>query len=468
MGSIMSVRQRGILHNHPTAISLSQRFIDVFVIVGALYLSLNYLSIEWTLQHTTAALLAVFIFHFTSELDSIYISWRGLSLATEVKKACFHWFIASGVIFLNIHFFFAEFMQPQELQLLWFSITAIGLSAYRTVLRLILRVLRINGRNTRTFVVAGAGALGEQIASRFSNKSNLGLNFQGFYDDAPSAANEDRVIGDLENLVEVCRTGLVDRVYIALPMRAEERVRWLTQKLADSTASVYIVPNVFMFNLLHARTDTIEGIPTISIYDTPIDGSNAVVKRLEDVIIGSLITLLIAPVMLVIAAAIKLTSKGPVLFKQQRYGIDGMPISVWKFRSMKVMENGSVVTQATKNDPRITPIGAFLRKTSLDELPQFFNVLSGQMSVVGPRPHAVAHNEEYRQLIEGYMLRHKVKPGITGWAQINGWRGETEQLDKMEKRVEYDLDYICNWSLWFDVKIIFVTIFKGFFNKNAY
>ena len=201
MGSIMSVRQRGILHNHPTAISLSQRFIDVFVIVGALYLSLNYLSIEWTLQHTTAVLLAVFIFHFTSELDSIYISWRGMSLAKEVKKACFHWFIASGIIFLNIHFFFADYMQPQELQLLWFSISAIGLTCYRVLLRILLRTMRLKGHNTRTFVVAGAGGLGYQIASRFASKANLGLKFQGFYDDSTCSDNHDQVVGDLESLV---------------------------------------------------------------------------------------------------------------------------------------------------------------------------------------------------------------------------------------------------------------------------
>ena len=177
---------------------------------------------------------------------------------------------------------------------------------------------------------------------------------------------------------------------------------------------------------------------------------------------------MVAPALLAIACAIKLTSRGPVLFKQMRYGIDGKSIEVWKFRTMTVMENGENIQQATKNDPRLTPIGGFLRRTSLDELPQFFNVLSGQMSIVGPRPHAVQHNEQYRQLIEGYMLRHKVKPGITGWAQINGWRGETDILDKMEKRVEFDLDYITNWSVWLDLKIVFKTIFKGFISKNAY
>ncbi|ECZ3015487.1 exopolysaccharide biosynthesis polyprenyl glycosylphosphotransferase [Salmonella enterica subsp. enterica serovar Cerro] len=182
----------------------------------------------------------------------------------------------------------------------------------------------------------------------------------------------------------------------------------------------------------------------------------------------ALITLLISPVLCCIALAVKLSSPGPVIFRQTRYGMDGKPIKVWKFRSMKVMENDKVVTQATQNDPRVTRVGNFLRRTSLDELPQFINVLTGGMSIVGPRPHAVAHNEQYRQLIEGYMLRHKMKPGITGWAQINGWRGETDTLEKMEKRVEFDLEYIREWSIWFDIKIVFLTIFKGFVNKAAY
>lgn len=195
---------------------------------------------------------------------------------------------------------------------------------------------------------------------------------------------------------------------------------------------------------------------------------NMVFKRCEDVIIASIILMLIFPLLMIIALMVKLTSPGPVIFKQTRYGIDGKAIRVWKFRTMKVMENDSIVKQATKNDSRVTKVGSFLRKTSLDELPQFINVLSGQMSIVGPRPHAVAHNEQYRNLIEGYMLRHKVKPGITGWAQINGWRGETDTLDKMEKRIEFDLEYIREWSIWLDLKIILLTVFKGFVSKTAY
>jgi putative colanic acid biosynthesis UDP-glucose lipid carrier transferase len=193
-----------------------------------------------------------------------------------------------------------------------------------------------------------------------------------------------------------------------------------------------------------------------------------VFKRMEDIILSLFILLLISPLLIIISLAVKITSPGPVIFRQTRYGMDGKPIKVWKFRSMVVMENDTEVKQATKDDVRVTAVGKFLRRTSLDELPQFFNVLFGEMSIVGPRPHAVSHNEQYRSLIEGYMLRHKVKPGITGWAQINGWRGETDTLDKMEKRIEFDLEYIRSWSVWLDLKIIIMTIFKGFVNKSAY
>ncbi|HBZ2169552.1 TPA: undecaprenyl-phosphate glucose phosphotransferase, partial [Klebsiella pneumoniae] len=225
---------------------------------------------------------------------------------------------------------------------------------------------------------------------------------------------------------------------------------------------------IFTFNILQSRTEEINGVPVVPLFDTPLNGINMVFKRLEDIIVASIILFIISPILIVIACAVKFTSPGPVIFRQIRYGMDGKPIKVWKFRSMSVMENDSSVKQATKNDTRVTKVGRFLRSTSLDELPQFFNVLFGQMSVVGPRPHAVAHNEQYRSLIQGYMLRHKVKPGITGLAQINGWRGETDTLEKMEKRIEYDLLYIRGWSIWLDLKIIFLTVFKGFINKSAY
>ena len=461
---------KGILQSNSTVIAFVQRVLDISIIVGCLWGVVAFQGLPWLLQHTTAALLAVFLFHFTSELDKLYISWRGLSIYKELKKTISHWFVSAGILLLSVNFLAPQYLNPEGLQFYWFVSVLVCLSVYRVILRFILRALRSQGINTRSVVIAGAGTLGQQLANNIVAHSSFGLVFGGYYDDTKPSKElvAAQTIGNLEQLVADCKEGGVDRVYIVLPPQAYERRKWLVKELADSTASVYIVPDVFTYQLLHSRSDVIMGIPTISIYDSPLDGSNAIIKRIEDIVLSTIILILISPVLIGLALAVKFTSKGPVFFKQNRYGIDGKPIKVWKFRSMNVMEDGAKVTQATKNDSRFTPIGQFIRKTSLDELPQFINVLQGQMSIVGPRPHAVAHNEEYRKLVDGYMLRHKVKPGITGWAQINGWRGETDTLDKMEKRIEFDLEYIRNWSLFFDLKIVFLTIFKGFINKNAY
>ena len=466
----MPHKNSGILQSNATIVAFIQRILDISIIVGCLWGTVALQGLPWLLQHTTAALLSVFLFHFTSELDKLYISWRGLSIYKELKKTISHWFVSAAILFLSVNFLAPQYLNPEGLQFYWFVSVLVSLCVYRVVLRLILRGLRSQGINTRSVVIAGAGTLGQQLANNIIANSSFGLVFGGYYDDAAPKQKlvAAQTIGNLEQLIADCKEGGIDRVYIVLPPQAYERRKWLVKELADSTASVYIVPDVFTYQLLHSRSDTIMGIPTISIYDSPLDGSNAIIKRIEDIVLSTLILIMISPVLLGLALAVKFTSKGPVFFKQNRYGIDGKPIKVWKFRSMNVMEDGAKVTQATKNDSRFTPIGQFIRKTSLDELPQFINVLQGQMSIVGPRPHAVAHNEEYRKLVDGYMLRHKVKPGITGWAQINGWRGETDTLDKMEKRIEFDLEYIRNWSLFFDLKIVFLTIFKGFVNKNAY
>ncbi|HBX5546745.1 TPA: undecaprenyl-phosphate glucose phosphotransferase, partial [Klebsiella pneumoniae] len=290
----------------------------------------------------------------------------------------------------------------------------------------------------------------------------------GIYNPTKIDSDDIEYKGDFQKLIDDAKSGKIDRIYIAMKMSDEKEMKELIRSLTDTTCSVILIPDIFTFNILQSRTEDVNGVPVVPLFDTPLNGINMVFKRLEDIILAAIIILLISPILLVIAAVVKATSPGPVIFKQTRYGMDGKPIKVWKFRTMKVMENDDTVKQATKNDVRVTRVGSFLRKTSLDELPQFFNVLFGGMSIVGPRPHAVAHNEQYRNLIEGYMLRHKVKPGITGWAQINGWRGETDTLDKMQKRVEFDLEYIREWNIWLDLKIIFLTIFKGFVNKSAY
>ena len=251
-------------------------------------------------------------------------------------------------------------------------------------------------------------------------------------------------------------------------MRAESRIQSIVAQLADTTASVYIVPDLFTFQLLHSRWMDFNGVPVVSVYENPLYGVDGILKRTTDIVLAVCALLFLGLPMLLIALAVKLTSSGPILFKQIRYGLDGRQILVWKFRSMTVCENGDTVKQAKRNDSRLTPIGGFLRKTSLDELPQLINVLVGSMSLVGPRPHAMAHNEFYRSQIDGYMLRHKVKPGITGLAQVCGYRGETETIDKMEKRVLFDHKYIREWSIWLDIKIILRTFLVVFSRQNAY
>jgi putative colanic acid biosynthesis UDP-glucose lipid carrier transferase len=257
-------------------------------------------------------------------------------------------------------------------------------------------------------------------------------------------------------------------VFITFPMRAEKRIRDYLSKLSDTTASVYIVPDFFVFQMLHARWNQINGLPVVSVFETPITGIDGVLKRGFDLAVSLLLLAVLAIPLSVIAILIKASSPGPVFFRQKRYGLMGEEIRVWKFRSMRTCEDDSNIRQATKEDDRVTPIGMILRKTSLDELPQLFNVVGGSMSLVGPRPHASAHNEQYRSLIDGYMLRHKVKPGITGLAQVNGWRGETETLEKMERRIEFDHRYIRDWTLWMDLKILFQTALVVFKQENAY
>ena len=337
-----------------------------------------------------------------------------------------------------------------------------------------LRELRARGYNTRSAAIVGMTELGEQLALQIDQVPTLGLRVHGFYDDRdderchPIPESLGTRAGALSELVDAARSGEIDLIYIAFPLRAEPRINQLLRELSDTTATVYLAADFYVFDLLHARWGNIGSVPTISLHETPFYGVDGWLKRFEDIVAGSLILLLIAIPMLLIAICVKLTSPGPAFFRQRRYGLNGEVIDVLQFRSMTLIEDGDEIKQATKGDPRVTKIGAFLRRTNLDELPQFFNVVGGTMSIVGPRPHAVAHNELYRKKVHGYMLRHKVKPGITGWAQVNGWRGETDTLEKMEKRVEHDLDYIRNWSLLWDIQIIFMTVFGSGARRNAY
>ena len=329
-------------------------------------------------------------------------------------------------------------------------------------------------RQQDTAVIVGANELGRTLARSLMRSNQLSpVRVTAFFDDrTPQRLGENLELpltGRIDSVADFVRANRVEQIYIALPMASQPRILKLLDELRDTTASIFFLPDIFLYDLIQARVDTVGGLPVVAVCETPFHGTTGVIKRLSDVMMSLTAIVLTAPLMIGIALVIKLKMPGPVLFKQRRYGLDGEQIVVWKFRTMKVQEDGAQVRQATKDDDRVTPLGRFLRRTSLDELPQFFNVLQGRMSVVGPRPHAVAHNEMYRKLIKGYMIRHKVKPGITGWAQVNGARGETDTVDKMKRRIEFDLEYLRSWSLRLDVAIIWRTVVQAVRgDDNAY
>ncbi|MBL8485156.1 MAG: undecaprenyl-phosphate glucose phosphotransferase [Rhodocyclaceae bacterium] len=473
----MSKHTLGLIRPHGTKFAFVQRLLDAALILLGLQLALLTLPGGGgglaSLNYSLAAGWSVLVFLTVADARHLYASTRLESLPAEARGVLAAWGVTLAILVALAFASKTSATYSRQAVLCWAALAPLLLIAKRYLVRRVLAALRSAGRNTRTLAVVGRTEFGTEVAAKIRDMPALGLKLVGFYDDracrrdAP-AADPVPAAGTLADLVQAARAGAIDYVYIALPLRAEARISDLIAKLADTTASVYYVPNFFVFDLMHGELSSLDGIPLVSVYETPFYGVDGWVKRLEDVLLASVILAVIALPMLVIAAGVKITSPGPVLFRQRRYGLNGKLVEVWKFRSMSVCEDGDKVPQARRGDARVTPFGAFLRRTSLDELPQFFNVLQGSMSIVGPRPHAVAHNEHYRALVHGYMLRHKVKPGITGWAQINGWRGETDTLEKMAMRVQHDLDYVRRWSLLLDLKIILRTIRSGFTSPQAY
>jgi len=452
--------------------SLAYRLIDFLFIESILLLCMKLHSIDISDSYIIIALLGSLSFLLVAETIGLYRSWRcGFSF----ELALFTFFSWLAAIFVVTSYLFFSKMSSDLSRLVvgfWFVSTSISLISWRMLFRLYLFKRRCQGEDIRAVAILGLTESGVLLADEFVKHPETGFVLNAFFDDRETERlpinYRKNLQGSVNDGIELARLGKFDVVYIALPLAAQKRIASILQSLGDTTVDVHVVPDFFTFNLLHAHLTHVGNIQTISVYESPFNGLSSFLKRLLDLVAGMIILSIIALPMIIIAMLIKIDSKGPVFFKQLRYGLDGKAIKVWKFRSMTVADNGAVVKQATKGDTRITKLGAILRRTSLDELPQFINVLQGQMSIVGPRPHAVAHNEQYRNLVSFYMLRHKVKPGITGWAQINGWRGETDTLEKMEKRVEFDLAYIRNWSILLDIKILFLTIFKGFISKNAY
>lgn len=447
--------------------SIIQRFSDIFVMFFSTWFICLIQNKTFTYLDFQKILITLVIFQMIGGIMDFYRSWRGVNFAYEIQLLLKNWSLSYFVsvtmisVILEIE---QDIYHVVYLYVMIFSLLVIA----RYFIRKVIGQIRRYGFNTRNIAIVGGLPQGIDLAYSFLNQSWLGYKVYGLYDNCVKNHERIKYKGSFEKLIIDAKKSKFDLVYINLPMAESKVIEEVIDQLADSTCSVMLLPDVFTFSILKSRLQDINGTPVVPIFESPISGVNRVIKRIEDILLSVGILLFISPVLVLIGFAVKFTSSGPIIFKQVRYGIDGKEIYVWKFRTMTVMENGSEVIQAKKGDSRLTPIGAFLRRTSLDELPQFINVLKGDMSIVGPRPHAVIHNEQYRGRIKGYMLRHKVKPGITGLAQIMGWRGETDTLEKMEKRIEYDLEYIRIWSVWLDLKIIILTVFKGFINKSAY
>lgn len=408
---------------------------------------------------------------FALSFPGTWNNTRGLY--KDLMDTISQWFLLIGIL---LFFGYATAYLPmfsQQVVVTWVLVTPVILVITHWIISRYLASKHYLTHIKKTAVIVGQNELSQQLTSRLSENQHLAIDVKGYFDDFSVERPVDFIAhsetaGSLHEIAEFVKKQAIDIIYITLPPSMHIQIMALLDDLKDTTASIYFVPDFFMADLIQGRIDEIDGIPVVAVCETPFTGFNGIIKRLSDIVIASVLLCLISPLILLIAIGVKLSSPGPVIFRQRRYGLDGQEILVYKFRSMKVTEDGATVKQATLNDSRVTRFGQFIRKTSLDELPQFINVLTGQMSVVGPRPHAVTHNEMYRKLIKGYMIRHKVKPGITGWAQVNGCRGETKTVESMKNRIDFDLEYLKKWSLSLDIRIILKTVLLVFKDSKAY
>ncbi|MCK0714446.1 undecaprenyl-phosphate glucose phosphotransferase [Chromohalobacter sarecensis] len=408
-------------------------------------------------------IIAIFVV-MANFLDGAYVRWRTTRLSNILFRLLCVWVIvallATSIIYL------AE--ASVRYSRLWLGMTLLfsfGISAgFRVLVMLLLKRARALGKNLRGVFLVGPQEHLLNVARGMRQSPAEGFAISGVQRMAEAPDEE-----SLESLARRVEASGAREVWLCLPLEMGGTVRDIMFALRHQTAEVRFLPEFQDLKLLNHRISEVAGRFSIDLSVTPMTETARFLKRVEDVVLGSVFLLISLPIGAVIALILMFESSGPIVFKQHRTGVNGRRFKVYKFRSMEVHDEPSgQITQAQRGDPRVTPFGAFLRRTSLDELPQFYNVLQGRMSIVGPRPHALKHNEHYKDLVESYMKRHKVKPGITGWAQVNGFRGATDTIEKMEKRVEYDLWYIDNWSLWLDFRIIGLTVVRGFLHKNAY
>ncbi len=455
-------------------VAFFKHLLDPFIIWSMLILTTWIHDEDFTSYYLILVIITFFVSSYIYERTFIYRNWRKGRLLAHMRDTVMGWLIIVAILlFLGYATKFHSQFSDRVL-LTWFIVTPFVLIASHIIARSIVTNLYKKG-DLRQTIVIGANETSLNFIKHFEEIPFLLIQYHGFFDERDNSRiistdghNFGSHLGKFSDVVPYIHKHNIELVFISLPMSSQPRIQKLMDELPDTTASIYFLPDIYIFDFMQARFEYIGDAPVVAMNESPFVGIDGVVKNISDFIIAFLVLILLSPIMLGIALAVKMTSPGPIIFKQRRYGLNGEEIIVYKFRSMTVSEDGANVVQAKKGDQRFTKIGAFLRRTSLDELPQFINVLQGRMSIVGPRPHAVAHNELYRKLIKGYMLRHKAKPGITGWAQVNGWRGETETLEKMKARIEHDLYYLNNWSIWLDLWIILRTILVVFRKDNAY
>lgn len=464
----------GFIRPYQRELRLLGRALDMASLGASLQLGLLLAGWDWSERYLVLTLVACVVFSLFAEAMGLYYDRRSAPLRFDLAKLGTAWFGTAFTMLLIGYAFQVSDQFSRAAIGAWLLLAPASLIVTRVGVRAVLIRIRGLGYNRRRVVIIGASEQGLRVADTVQRSPWMGLELVGIFDDRAPAAGRlpdslpCPLLGTSKDLVDVIRRGSIDVACVTLPIHDNARIASLLTMLSDTTISVYFVPDMFLFSMFHGRWVHIGDLPAVSVFETPFYGIEGWVKRAEDLVVASGLLALLGLPMLCIAAAVRLTSPGPALFKQRRYGLDGREFRMWKFRTMTQCEDDDVVPQARRGDPRVTRLGAFLRRTSLDELPQLINVLAGTMSVVGPRPHASAHNEYYRRLVRHYMVRHKVRPGLTGWAQVNGLRGETDTLDKMERRVEFDLWYIRNWSIMLDLRIVLLTLVRGWRDENAF
>ena len=469
---------KAILQQYGNAQIWAKLALDTGIAMALLYVFVLERTGSFGMPYQVMALIGVLLMVTIYQWLSIYHHLRTGGLLNEARSLFKAWvtvlFMLAAIAFVTK----STEIYSREVMLKWSVFGYLGQLGIHMLLRFILRLLRSHGYNLRRAILVGGGPQTVEFAQRLARNPWVGIEVAGYANPTPFAAPDDgeappgsglKYLGTMSDVPDAVTAHRADLVFITIPLERSHEIEDVVRELAALHVDIQWVPDMSAFDLINHSVREIEGQPILCLSDSPISGLGRIGKWLEDKVFASAILLISFPVLVAIGVAVKLTSPGPVFFKQKRAGLNGNTIEVYKFRTMYVHdEPDGKLTQASRDDSRITPLGAFLRRTSLDEFPQFVNVLGGSMSIVGPRPHAVEHDGYYETQIDAYMLRHRIKPGITGWAQVNGWRGSTDQLRKMEMRVKYDLHYINNWSLPFDLMIIAMTAWTVLAGKNAY